>query len=36
VAILSQSGRRGNRWDPDESFATGRVEVDGMMERLKS
>jgi SAM-dependent methyltransferase len=35
-AILSRPDRRGNRWEPDEFFATGRVEVDGMMDRLRS
>ena len=33
-AVLSTPQTRGNRWQPEEFFATGRVEIDGLMARL--
>ena len=33
-AVLSDPAARGNRWNPDEFFATGRVEIDRLYEHL--
>lgn len=33
-AVLTDHSRRGGRWDPDEFFARGRQEIDGVMEYL--
>jgi SAM-dependent methyltransferase len=34
-AVLSTPQTRGNRWEPEEFFATGQVEIDELMARLK-
>ena len=33
-AVLSHRQKKGNRWDPEEFFATGRDEIDGVMRDL--
>ena len=33
-AVLSRSDKRGGRWDADEFFATGRIEIDIQMQML--
>ena len=33
-AVLSQAGKRGRRWDPDEFFATGNLEVGASLAAL--
>ena len=33
-AVLSQADKRGGRWQPDEFFATGRVEIDSQLGAL--
>ena len=34
-AILTDNKKRGNKWDPEEFFETGRKEINGVMEYLK-
>ncbi|MEM6749540.1 MAG: class I SAM-dependent methyltransferase [Planctomycetota bacterium] len=34
-AVLTQPDRKGNRWDPDEFFATGRGEIDTLWQTLE-
>ncbi|MGH7750003.1 MAG: methyltransferase domain-containing protein, partial [Candidatus Dormibacteria bacterium] len=33
-AVLSAPGTRGNRWNPEEFFATGRAEIAGLFDDL--
>lgn len=33
-AVLSAPGTRGNRWNPEEFFATGRAEIEGLFDDL--
>lgn len=35
-AVLSSRGREGDRWDREEFFATGRREIEGVMEHLRA
>lgn len=35
-SILTVPGKEGNRWEPNEFFETGRQEINGLLENLKS